>query len=187
MPEMRKVRCAVIGAGGFAEACHVPGLQSHPRAEVVLLCGRNEERRHNLAQRLGVPETAGDYREVVTRPDIDAVTITTPNISHAEIALAALAAGKHVFCEKPLAMNAAEAEALTRAAEERGLVNQVAFTFRYTHGIARLRELLRGGAIGRPFLVRMVGEGWGDLRPEARAAWRHQAALSGAGMLADMG
>jgi predicted dehydrogenase len=187
MPEREKVRCAVIGAGGFAEICHVPGLQSHPRAEVVLLCGRNEARRRAMGERLGVPETAPDYREVVARPDIDAVTITTPNASHREIAVAALEAGKHVFCEKPLAMNAAEAEAMTRLARERGLRHHVAFTFRYTHGVARLRELLRAGAIGRPFLVRMVGEGWGDLRPEARVAWRHQIALSGAGMLADMG
>jgi predicted dehydrogenase len=185
MPQ--KVRCAVIGAGGFAEICHVPGLQSHQQAEVVLLCGRNEERRRAIAGRLGVPETAGDYRDVVARPDIDAVTITTPNVSHAEIALAALRAGKHVFCEKPLAMHAPEAEAMLRTAEEAGLIHQVAFTFRYTHGVARLREQLRDGAVGKPFFIRLVGEGWSDLRPDARVRWRHQQALSGAGMLADMG
>src|SRR5437879_783674 len=115
MAHSEKVRCAVVGAGGFAAACHVPGLQVHPRADVVVLCGRSEERRRAIAERLGVPETAADYREVVARPDIDAVTITTPNVSHREIALAALAAGKHVFCEKPLAMNTAEAEAMVRA------------------------------------------------------------------------
>lgn len=187
MSQSEKIRCAVIGAGGFAEVCHVPGLQSHPRAEVVLLCGRNEERRRRMAERLGVPETAADYHEVIARPDIDAVTVTTPNVSHCPIALAALEAGKHVFCEKPLAMNASEADVMARRARECGLINHVAFTFRYTHGVARLRELLREGAIGQPFFVRMVGEGWGDLRPEARVAWRHQAALAGAGMLADMG
>jgi predicted dehydrogenase len=184
---MDKIRCAVIGAGGFAEICHVPGLQSHPQAEVVLLCGRNEERRRAIAARLVVPETVADYREVLARPDIDAITITTPNVSHHEIATAALRAGKHVFCEKPLAMNEREAEEMTLAAREEGRINQVAFTFRYTHGVSRLRELLRDGAIGRPFFVRMVGEGWGDLRPDAKVAWRHQAALAGAGMLADMG
>jgi predicted dehydrogenase len=187
MAHSDRVRCAVIGAGGFAEACHVPGLQSHPRAEVVLLCGRNEERRRGIAERLGVPETVGDYREVVSRADIDAVTITTPNVSHREIAMAALAAGKHVFCEKPLAMNGAEAEAMAQMGRESGRIHQIAFTFRYTHGVARLRELLREGAIGQPFFVRMVGEGWSDLRPEARVAWRHQVGLAGAGMLADMG
>ena len=173
--------------------CHVPGLQAHPRAEVVVLCGRSEDRRRRVpaargwAERHGVPETAADYCKVVTRPDIDAVTIATPNVSHREIAMAAFAAGKHVFCEKPLAMNTAEAEAMARAARESGRIHQVAFTFRYTHGVARLRQMLRDGVIGQPFCVRMVGEGWGDLRPESQVAWRHQAALSGAGMLADMG
>lgn len=187
MTPREKVRCAVIGAGGFAAVCHVPGLQAHPRADVVLLCGRNEERRQAMAARLGVRETAADYREVVSRLDIDAVTIATPNVSHREIAVAALAAGKHVFCEKPLAMDAAEAEAMTRAAQESGRIHQVAFTFRYTHGVARLRQLLGKGAIGQPFFVRMAGEGWGDLRSEATIAWRHQTALAGGGMLADMG
>jgi predicted dehydrogenase len=187
MPKTEKVRCAVIGAGGFAEICHVPGLQSHPQAEVVVLCGRNEERRRTMAARLGVPETAADHREVVARPDIDAVTITTPNISHHEIAVAALQAGKHVFCEKPLAMTVREAEAMLRAAQDAGLIHQVAFTFRFTHSVVRLREMVREGAVGRPFFVRMVGESWGNLRPEATVAWRHEAALAGAGMLADMG
>jgi predicted dehydrogenase len=187
MAHQEKVRCAVIGAGGFAEVCHVPGLQTHPRAQVVVLCGRDEERRRAMAARLGVPETAADYRQVVARPDIDAVTIATPNVCHREIAVAALEAGKHVFCEKPLAMDAAEAEAMARSARVSGRIHQVAFTFRYTHGVGRLRELLREGAIGQPFFVRMVGEGWGDLRPDATVAWRHQAALAGAGMLGDMG
>jgi predicted dehydrogenase len=187
MSQAEQVRCAVIGAGGFAEVCHVPGLQSHPRAEVVVLCGRNEERRRAMAVRLGVPETSGDFREVVARPDIDAVTIATPNVSHCEIAIAVLEAGKHVFCEKPLAMNQAEAAAMSQVAQMSGRIHQVAFTFRYTHGVARLRKMVRDGAVGRPFLVRMAGEGWGDLRPEAKVAWRHQAALAGAGMLGDMG
>jgi hypothetical protein len=147
MPVTERVRCAVIGAGGFAELCHVPGLQSHPRAEVVLLCGRNEARCRAMAARLGVPETAADYREVVARPDIDAITITTPNASHAEIALAALHAGKHVLCEKPLAMDTREAEAMLQVAQERKLIHQVAFTFRYTFPVAELRRRVREGAV----------------------------------------
>src|SRR5262249_46353870 len=107
-----KLRFGVIGAGGFAEVCHVPGLQSHPRAEVVALCGRNRERCEAMAGRLGVPEAVTDYRELVARPDIDGVTITTPNVAHHPIAMAAFAAGKHVFCEKPLAMNREEATAM---------------------------------------------------------------------------
>jgi predicted dehydrogenase len=181
------VRLGVIGAGGFAEICHVPGLQSHPRAEVVALCGRNRERCEAMAARLGVPETITDYRELVARPDVDAVTITTPNVAHHPIAMAALAAGKHVFCEKPLAMNREQATELRRAAEASGLIHQVAFTFRFTHCLRRLREELARGTIGRPFYARVRGEWFGDLRSGARVGWRHVQALAGGGMLADMG
>jgi predicted dehydrogenase len=187
MAASERVRVAVIGAGGFAEICHVPGVQSHPRAEVVALCGRNAERCRAMAERLGVPEAIPDFREVVARPDIDAVTITTPNVAHHPIATAAFAAGKHVFCEKPLAMTRAEAEAMRRAAEGSGRVHQVAFTFRFTHCLQRLREELAAGTIGRPFYVRVHGEGFGDLRPGGRGGWRHVQALAGGGMLADMG
>jgi predicted dehydrogenase len=140
-----------------------------------------------MAERLGVPEAITDYREAVSRPDIDAVTITTPNVAHAPIAIAALAAGKHVFCEKPLGMSRAEAEAMRRAAEASGRIHQVAFTFRFTHCLQRLREELARGTIGRPFYARVQGEGFGDLRPGGRGGWRHVQALAGGGMLADMG
>jgi predicted dehydrogenase len=140
-----------------------------------------------MAERLGVPEAIADYRAVVARPEIDAVTITTPNVAHHPIATAALAAGKHVFCEKPLAMSRAEAEAMRRAAEASGRIHQVAFTFRFTHCLERLREEVARGTIGRPFYVRVQGEGFGDLRPGGRGGWRHVQSLAGGGMLADMG
>ena len=69
------VRLGVIGAGGFAEICHVPGLQSHPRAEVVALCSRNRDRCAEVAARLGVPRAYADYEELLAQPEIDAVTI----------------------------------------------------------------------------------------------------------------
>src|SRR5262249_8556744 len=80
MPDTR--RFGVIGAGGFAEVCHVPGLQSHPAARVVALCGRRLDHARAMADRLGVPDVHTDYRELLARDDIDAVTITTPNAAH---------------------------------------------------------------------------------------------------------
>src|SRR5947208_3176934 len=145
----RKLRFGVIGAGGFAEICHVPGLQSHPRAEVVALCGRREEHARAMAQRLGVPDVYADYRDLLAREDIDGVAIVTPNVSHAEIALAAFKAGKHVICEKPLAMNGEEARIMRDFALASGRIHLVAFTFRYLHCLNRLKELLHAGDIGR--------------------------------------
>src|SRR5205809_288011 len=132
------LRFGVIGAGGFAEVCHVPGLQSHPAARVVALCGRRFEHARAMADRLGVPDVHTDYRELLAREDIDAVTITTPNAAHCEQALAAFAAGKHVFCEKPLGLDVAEARRMAEAASASGRIHQVAFTFRYTYDVQEL-------------------------------------------------
>ena len=80
---MRKLRIGVIGTGAFAEACHVPGVQFHPPAEVVVLCGRDSARTQAMAERCGVPEVSFDYEEVCARRDIDAVTIANQNVFHA--------------------------------------------------------------------------------------------------------
>jgi predicted dehydrogenase len=181
------LRFGVIGSGRFVEVCHVPGLQSHPRAEVVALCSRNRERCAEVATRLGVPNVDTDYEALIARPEIDAVTICTPNATHYAMALAAFRAGKHVFCEKPLAMDRREAAEMWRAAQESGRIHMVAFTFRYTHCLEEMRRRVAAGEIGRPYYVRVRGEGWGDLRPEARVEWRHRQALAGTGMLGDMG
>ncbi len=132
---MKKLRIGVIGTGAFAETCHVPGLQSHPQAEVVMLCGRDHDRTQAMAGRLNVPETTTDYEMLCARADIDAVTIATPNVFHARQAKAALAAGKHVLCEKPLGISVGEALDMVRAAEATERVHQVAFTFRYLYGV----------------------------------------------------
>jgi predicted dehydrogenase len=187
MAEQRKLRFGVIGAGGFAETCHVPGLQSHPHAEVVALCGRRPDHARAMADRLGVPEVHTDYRELCARDDLDGVTITTPNAVHAEQALAAFAGGKHVFCEKPLGMTVTEVREMLRAAEESGKVHQVAFTFRYTYGVQELRRRVRAGDIGPPYYLRIQYDGWGGLRPEWKAGWREKRDLAGGGMLYDMG
>jgi predicted dehydrogenase len=185
--ESRKLRFGVIGAGGFAEVCHVPGLQSHPRAEVVALCGRRREHARAMADRLGVPDVHTDYRELCAREDLDGVTITTPNAVHAEQAAAAFAAGKHVFCEKPLGMTVSEVEEMLRTAEASGKVHQVAFTFRYTYCVQELRRRVRAGDIGQPYYLRIQYDGWGGLRPEMKAGWREKKEHAGGGMLFDMG
>jgi predicted dehydrogenase len=187
MSERRKLRFGVIGAGGFAEICHVPGLQSHPEAEVVALCGRRYDHARAMADRLGVPEVHTDYRELCARDDLDGVTITTPNAVHAEQATAAFAHGKHVFCEKPLGIDVPEVREMLRAAEASGKVHQVAFTFRYTYGVRELRRRVGAGDLGQPYYVRMQWDGWGGLHPDWKIAWRETQELAGGGVLFDMG
>ncbi len=183
-----KLRVGVIGAGTFAEEAHIPGIQAHPRGQVVALCARSRERVAAMAARLGVPDVYTDYHELIARPDIDAVTVAAPDALHGPVSIAALEAGKHVFCEKPLAMTAAEArdmaEAAVRAARS-GRVAMVGFTFRYSRALQALRQLLREGALGTPFYVSMHVH-WGGIGyPGANMTWLEHADQSAGGTWAD--
>lgn len=184
---MKKVRLGVIGTGDFAEVCHLPGLKSHPQAEIVALCGRTYDRTRLLADRFSVPFVYTDYTELCSRDDLDAVSIVTANAFHAEQAITALKHGKHVFCEKPLAVNVAEANEMVRAAEESGRVHQVAFTFRYGYAVQELRRRVWAGDIGKPFYVRIQYDSWDGLRPDWKVGWRQTSVLNGGGLLFDLG
>lgn len=182
-----KLRFGVIGAGGFADICHIPGIAGHPGATVAALCGRRREKAEAQARLWGIPHVFADYRELLASDKVDAVSIVTPNVSHAEIAEAAFAAGKHVFCEKPLAMSAAEARRMEAAAAKAGKVNMVAFTFRYLHGVRRLRALVADGAIGTPYYVRLWSREYKFMGPDAVGGWRQQSGMAGTGILGDLG
>jgi len=180
-----RIRVGVIGAGTFAAEAHIPGIQAHPHGEVVALCARDRGRAMNMAARFGVPDVYTDYRKLVARPDIDAVTVATPDALHGPIAVAALGAGKHVFCEKPLAMTVAEARRMADAADRSGHVSMVGFTFRYTRALQALRRLLREGALGIPFYVSMHVH-WGDIGyPGTHMTWLERADQATGGTWAD--
>ena len=176
----------MIGTGAFAEICHLPGLQA-AGAEMVAIAGRRRERAVELATRFGIPHVCGDAAELVARDDVDAVAICTPNALHREQALLAFAHGKHVFCEKPLGASLADAEEMAAAAEASGRVHQVAFTYRYLHGVAELRRRVQAGDAGEPFRFRAHHEYWFGLRPDTPISWRERRDAAGAGVLFDTG
>ncbi len=181
-----RLRCAVIGTGTFAELCHVPGLQSHPAAEVVAICG-NPGRARQLADKFGVAEVCDDAEALCARSDIDAVTIATRNVDHAAHALAALRHNKHVLCEKPLAMNVAQAREMVAAANAANAIHQVAFVFRYNYGVQELRRRVQRGDIGQPFYLRVQYDNWDGLKPDWQAGWGEKQALAGGGVLFNLG
>jgi predicted dehydrogenase len=183
----RKLRVGIIGAGVFAADCHIPGIQSHPNAEVVALCGRRLNETRALADRFQVPDVHTDYRELCVRSDIDAVTIVTPEMFHRDQALCAFAHGKHVLCEKPLAMNVAEARQMVDAAQKSGLVHQVGFIFRYNDGIAELRRRVAAGEIGDPFYLRIQYDTWDGLRPDWQVTWRDRYEEAAGGVIFHIG
>jgi predicted dehydrogenase len=187
MTANQPLRIAIIGTGSFAEVCHIPGLQSHPSARVVTVYGRRIEAARALANKFGIPEATDDFEAVCTDPDIDAVTIASANVVHAAQAIAALRSGKHVFCEKPLAMTAAEAREMADVARTSGKVHQVAFTFRYNYGMRELRRRISAGDIGKPFFTRIQYDRWDGLASGWTSSWREKKEFAGAGMLFDLG
>src|SRR5579864_8706637 len=96
---------AIIGSGAIALANHMPGFALCPDTKVVALCDSNPAVLEKARQSTGIKNTYSDYRELLNRDDVNAVLVATPNVFHAPITLAAIAAGKHVMCEKPIAMD----------------------------------------------------------------------------------
>jgi predicted dehydrogenase len=142
------------------------------------------------ADRLGWQETAGSWQELVTRDDVDLVDICTPGRTHAEIAVAALEAGKHVLCEKPLANTIEEAEAMVAAAEAaaaRGVRSMVGYTYRRVPAVQLARQLVADGRIGavRHVRVQYLQDWLAD--PEAPLSWRLDKQQAGSGALGDIG
>jgi predicted dehydrogenase len=190
------LRVAMIGYG-FMGAAHSVGWRQAPRVfalpesvEMAVIVGRNAGAVADAAARWGWQESATDWREVIARDDIDIVDIVTPGDSHAEIAIAALEAGKHVLCEKPLANTVEEAEAMADAASRaaaRGVRSMVGFTYRRVPAVTFLRDLIAQGAVGRIAQVRAAYRQDWLVDPQMPLAWRLQKEHAGSGALGDIG
>jgi predicted dehydrogenase len=160
------------------------------QARMVVVCGRDAAKVSAAAARLGWEEATTDWRALVNRDDIDLIDICTPGDSHAEIALAALAAGKHVLCEKPLANTVAEAEAMAAAAAAArvdGVRAMCGYNYRRVPAIALAAQLVAAGRIGTLRHVRAVYlQDW-IVDPEFPLVWRLRREVAGSGALGDIG
>ncbi len=149
---MEKISVGVIGAG-FIGPAHVEALRRLPNVEVTALAGSDEPSAKAKAQTLGVPRAFGDYRKLIACEDISAVHVCTPNHLHFEISKLALNAGKHVVCEKPLAVDSAQARELAELAERKGLANAVHYNLRYYPLVRQLKLMVEKGELGGIFAV----------------------------------
>ena len=149
---MEKLRVAVIGTG-FVGRVHVENIRRQNHAEVVAIADQTAELAASFGAALGVARTVGDYRELLDDRAIDAVHICTPNHAHYPIARAALAAGKHVICEKPLAMTAAEAASLVELAQSQDVVHATSYNLRFYPNVAQMRRLIESGDVGEVLAV----------------------------------
>ncbi|WP_165143156.1 Gfo/Idh/MocA family protein [Microbacterium endophyticum] len=183
----------MIGTG-FMGRMHSHAWRTAPRffdlprdIELVTLVGRTAAATARAATELGWQEHSTNWRDVIARDDIDVIDICTPGDTHADIAIAALAAGKHVLCEKPLANSLAEAEAMAAAATDSDAVAMCGFSYRRTPALAFARELIREGRLGRIRHVRaQYLQDWLS-DPAAPYTWRLDRDRAGSGALGDIG
>ena len=192
----RPLRVAMIGHG-FMGAAHSQAWRTAPaffalprRVEMAVVTGRNPDGVRETADRYGWGEADTDWRRVVERDDIDLVDVVVPGYAHADVAIAALEAGKHVLCEKPLANTVTEAEAMVRAATDaaaRGVFAMVGFTYRRVPAVTLARQMVAAGDIGEVRQARAVYlQDW--LRDEnAPLTWRLSKETAGSGALGDIG
>lgn len=181
----------------FMGAAHSQAWRSAPRffdlpltPLMTVVSGRESSRAAAAAARLGWSESSGDWRALLERDDVHVIDICTPGDTHAEIAIAALAAGKHVLCEKPLANSVQEAEQMAAAAQEassRGVRAMVGFSYRRVPAIGLARQLVEDGRIGEIRHVRaQYLQDW-IADPEAPLSWRLDKEKAGSGALGDIG
>jgi predicted dehydrogenase len=180
---MATIGVALIGSGGIALANHVPGLALCPEAKLVALCDTNPETLEKASKATGVTNTYTNYQDVLKRDDVHAVIVATPNVFHAPIVLAAAAAKKHILCEKPLAMNLAEAVKMYHAAEAAGVRHMTAFTYRFVPAMHYMSYLCHSGKLGRMYHFRAQRfQDWAD----RNLAWRQVKKMAATGEMGDM-
>lgn len=176
----------ILGATGYIATPYRAEIRQSPAdARIVALCARRRDLLEAAARQDDATFITDDWRQVVEHPDVNVVLIATPDALHHDAVMACASAGKHVVCEKPIGMNAAEAFEMWSAYRDRGLGHFVPFWTRYVPVFGRVREIVRAGTLGD---IRAVIYRWHNPRPASMPfTWRDDAELSAAGSLADVG
>ncbi|PZG32356.1 gfo/Idh/MocA family oxidoreductase [Spongiactinospora gelatinilytica] len=147
-----RLRVAVVGAGKWARDAHIPGWQRDPRVDVVALADVDATAVAEAGEEHGVERRVTDYRDLLGDPDIDVIDVATGNRAHFEISVAALEAGKHVLCEKPVHHDYRETRRAADLAAAKGLKSKLGFTFRYAPAVQYAKELIDSGFVGTPYI-----------------------------------
>jgi predicted dehydrogenase len=177
------VRLGVVGAGAIAQLAHIPVLSKMRGAELVAVCDNDRPKARALADRFGVPDVFTDIEDLLELDDLDAVVIATPNHLHEPHALSALAAKRHVLCERPLALSSRGVERILAAASRADRKVSVANNHRYRTDVQALARFIAGGELGK--IVGMRGGSYTFKRPPE--GWRFRRVESGGGAFVDHG
>ena len=179
---MAPLRIGIIGCGGICRSRHIPGLKQLDGVEIVCVANRSRESSERAAREHGIPDVCEDWRELVARDNLDAVLIGTWPYMHREMSVAALTAGKHVFCQARMAMDAAEARAMCAAADAAG---KVAMLCPVPIGLsvdATIARIMQEGWLGALRLVQVISMSEAFVSPETPMTWRKDRRLSGKNM-----
>ena len=182
---MDKVRIGVLGTGIIIRDYHLPVLKRHAQAEVVAAANLHAASLERLAEEWGIDRTYTDFGAMASDPEIDAVVIGLPNYLHAPVTVQMLEAGKHVLCEKPMAMSVEQAETMVDASRRTGRKLMIAHMWRFDREIAWLRDLVAGGSLGRIVKAKSHAVWLYDGPPAG--SWFVTPGYAGGGALADMG
>ena len=150
---MEKVKVAVIGCGTIANSAHIPSYMNNPNAQIVYFCDIIPERADAAVAKYGCGKAVYDYHEVLADPEVEAISVCTPNKMHPVIAMDALRAGKHVLCEKPAARTYAEALEMQKVQHETGKVLNIGVVNRFNTAVNKIRDLIAQGALGEVYHV----------------------------------
>jgi predicted dehydrogenase len=175
---MTMLRWGILSSSSFAVEHIIPALLQCEHLELVALSSRDADTAQQLATKFGIARAHGSYQELVDDPEIDVIYNPLPNHLHVPWSIKAMRAGKHVLCEKPLAMNAAETKEMIAARDETGKLAEEAFVIRHHPQWRRVRELVREGRIG----ALNGAQGWLSYRLEDEANFRNKPEMGGGGL-----
>ncbi|AIQ23754.1 Gfo/Idh/MocA family oxidoreductase [Paenibacillus sp. FSL H7-0737] len=190
---MKQLRIGMIGYKFMGKA-HSNAYRSLPmffpkalKPEMSVICGRNAEALAEAGTQLGWSDCVTDWKDLIAREDVDLIDINAPSNAHKEIALAAAKAGKHIFCEKPLALTLADSREMLQAAEDAGVTHMVGFNYRFSPAVRLAKKLVESGRLGKIYHFRAwFLQDW-IIDPEFPLVWRLQKGIAGSGSHGDLG
>jgi predicted dehydrogenase len=184
---MRIIRWGLIGCGDIAQKRVAPALRDLPNVDFVAVSRARAEFAAEFAVKFGARKWYADWRDLIADPDIEAVYIATPVYLHAEQTVAAAEAGKHVLCEKPMALNVEECDRMSAACRANSVKLGIAYYRHFYPVIARIKDILATGEIGQPILAQINAFEWNDMKPDDTRYWFLTRAKSGGGPMMDFG
>ena len=187
------IKVGIVGTGGIAE-WHASAFKDNKNSDVVAACDVNNDRLNEFCDKFNIDNRYNSVDELLEKSDVDAISNTTPDAFHKEISIKAIEKNKHIFCEKPLAENYADAQLMCEALKDKNLINMVNFSYRNSSGYQELCKMVKEGKIGNIMHMDanynqswLTSNYWGNWREQDKWLWRLSTKHGSKGTLGDIG